>query len=56
MASKMPAMDWTYEPVLDAYKARMQLFLQDNDVNDTERQAIKIARRNETPAVIASNR
>ena len=27
MASKMPAMDWTYEPVLDAYiafKARMQ--------------------------------
>ena len=45
MASKMPAMDWTYEPILDAYKAfkaRVQLFLEDNDVTDIARQATKI--------------
>ena len=45
-------MDWTYEPVFDAYKAfkvRMQLFLEDNDVTDIARQVtkIKIALRDE---------
>ena len=45
MASKMPIMDWKHEPLVDsfkAFKARMELFLMDNEVTDKVKQSIKI--------------
>jgi hypothetical protein len=45
MASKMPMMDWKHDPVVDSYKAfkaRFNLFLEDNDVTVPKKQATKI--------------
>ena len=45
MASKMPIMDWKHGPLVDSFKAlkaRMELFLMDNEVTDKAKQSIKI--------------
>ena len=41
----MPTMDWKYEPLADSYrafKARMTLFLEDQEITDTAKQSTKI--------------
>ena len=45
MASNMPELDWTHEPLsesLRAFKARMQLYLDDQEVTNPAKQATKI--------------
>lgn len=44
-SGKCPQMDWTYEPLVDsfkAFKARMILYLEDTDVTNKAKQATKI--------------
>jgi hypothetical protein len=45
MASRMPEMNWSHDPLVDsfkAFKARMNLFLEDNKITDPGKQATKI--------------
>ena len=45
MATKMPEMNWKHDPIAEsfiAFKARMQLYLEDNEIDDAGKQATKI--------------
>ena len=45
MSSKMPQMDWKFEPLADSFKAfraRMRLYFDDNDITDNTKKATKI--------------
>ena len=45
MSAKMPIMDWSHKPLIDsfkAFKARMELFFDDAEIEDDGKKATKI--------------
>ena len=41
----MPVMDWKFEPLAEsfrAFKARMELYFEDNNISDAQKKATKI--------------
>ena len=45
MSTKLPYLDWNYQPLVDsfrAFKARIGLYFEDNNITDDAKQSIKL--------------
>ena len=45
MSTKLPYLDWNYQPLMDsfrAFKARIGLYFEDNNITDDAKQSIKL--------------